>query len=83
MKLKHSIRSQLGLCTWWNLAPEKSFKGLQHCAVTDQQKSKTDSAPESLRSNGSRLYLHSILHISSRISLMQITHHLHNEKLNV
>lgn len=42
MKSIHSITSQLVLCTWWYFAPEKSSKGLQHCAVTDQQKSKTD-----------------------------------------
>lgn len=81
MKFMHSITSQLGLCTWWCFAPEKSFKGLQHCAVTDQEKSKTDSAPESVRFNGSGLHLYSILNILSRISLMQITPH--NEVLNV
>lgn len=72
---------QLGLCSWWYFAPEKSFKGLQHRAVTEKQKSKTDSAPESIISHGSGLHLCSMLHISSRISLLQIT--THNEELNV
>lgn len=79
--LRNSCSFQLGLCTWLYFAPEKSFKGLQHCAVTEQQKSKTASAPESIISNGSGLHLCSMLHISSRTSLLQIT--THNEELNV